>query len=41
MMNLQQLLQWMTQSGKSAGSPEEHRCHSGKRRGASAAAGND
>lgn len=40
MMNLQQLHQ-RRESGKSGGSPEEHRFHSGRRRGVSAAAGSD
>ncbi len=40
-MNFQQLLQWQV-SGRSAGSPEEDRFHSGRRRrGASVAAGSD
>ena len=41
MMNLQQLLQWRTGSGKSAGSPEVDRCHSGRKKGLSVAAGSD
>lgn len=40
MMRLQQLLHW-GESGKSGGRPEEDRLHSGRRRGASAAAGSD
>lgn len=36
--NLQQLLWWSKQRGKSEPSPEKGTCHSGWRRGASAAA---
>lgn len=41
MNHQQQLLQWMTQSGKSEVNPEGDRCRSEKRRGASAAAASD